>query len=244
MTVEYDAVVDHNILARNTAVTARLVLTALDADAIIAYIETRTGHDDILARFDVDTVAVLRVIGATNRNILDDQIGTHCRMNIPARRVLERDPLQKHIFAMVDGDHHRTQEITHRFEILPGLGPRRDILVGTARRAEFETFRRIPDPTVIGNEATALDQIVPFTSCQLILLHGTPSGTVSVDDTLSCHGYVFRTDGRQRRLATPRIQPLESDLRQRIERLIGAEKKSRHSVRDAIRYCLSARSGP
>ena len=123
-----------------------------------------------------------------------------------------------------DGDHHRTQEITHRFEILPGLGPRRDILVGTARRAEFETFRRIPDPTVIGNEATALDQIVPFTSCQLILLHGTPSGTVSVDDTLSCHGYVFRTDGRQRRLATPRIQPLESDLRQRIERLIGAEK--------------------
>ena len=128
---------------------------------------------------------------------------------------------------MMDSDHHRTEEVAHLFEILLGPGPGRDILIGAARRTELEALRRIPRFAVFGDDAAAFEQIVPLVLGQFVLFHGTPRGAVAVDDALTRDSDILRTDGRQRRLAAPRVQSLERDLRQRIERFVVAEKDQR-----------------
>ena len=61
MTLEYGTAVYNDILARNAAFSSVSILTALDADTVIAYIESRVDDECILAALQVKTVTILSV---------------------------------------------------------------------------------------------------------------------------------------------------------------------------------------
>ena len=61
MALEYGAAVYDDIFARNAALSSVSILTALDTDTVIAYIESRVDDECILAALQVKTVTVLGV---------------------------------------------------------------------------------------------------------------------------------------------------------------------------------------
>ena len=124
---------------------------------------------------------------------------------------------------MVDGNHHRAQEVVHALEIGAGFRPRRNVLVGARRGPELIAFRRIPRLAVVGEHAPASDQRLPLAGVEFVLLHGAPRITVAVDHAAARDGHVFHAPRRDRRLAAQRVETLERGLDKRIERLVVAE---------------------
>ena len=142
---------------------------------------------------------------------------------MPAGRILKGHPFEQHVLAVVERHQHRTQKVLHLLEILARAGPGRDVLVRTRRRAEAETLRRIPRIAVLGDDAAAPDLGVPLPGGELAAFHGAPRVAVAVDDAEARNGHVLGVHRRNGRLAAPRIEPLESNLHERIERLVIAE---------------------
>ena len=59
--LEYGTAVYDDILARNAALSSVCILTTLDADTVVAYIESRVDDECILAALQVETITILSV---------------------------------------------------------------------------------------------------------------------------------------------------------------------------------------
>ncbi len=125
---------------------------------------------------------------------------------------------------MVDSHQHGAQEIAHPLEILLRAGPRRDVLVGTRRGAEPVALRGVPGVALFGEHTARGDQLLPGVGSQLAALDGTPGIAVAVDDAVAGDGYILDVHGRDRRLAAPGVESLESDFANGIIVLIVAEE--------------------
>ena len=108
MTLEHGAPVDDDVLAGTAALASVGILSALDADAVVAGIEDRVDDEGVAARLQVECVAILRVGRVACQHIVDDDVLAHQRMDVPCRRVLEDDVLEQHVLAAHETDHDGT----------------------------------------------------------------------------------------------------------------------------------------
>ena len=113
--------VDNDILTRSATFPSVGILTAFDADAIVAGIETGVDDEGVPARLEVEGITILGVRRVTREYIIYNNILTHQRMDVPGRGVLEDDPLQQHVLTADEADHHRTQETMDGLPLLIGL---------------------------------------------------------------------------------------------------------------------------
>ena len=74
MTVIHDAVIDDDVLGRDAAVATGFVFTGLHTDGIVADVKGAMRDDNVLAGFDIDTVAVLAVPGVTDGEVIEDEV--------------------------------------------------------------------------------------------------------------------------------------------------------------------------
>ena len=130
MTGEDRTSVDNDILTGPATTTTVGILTTLDADAIITRIETGVDDKGVLARLEVEGIAILGIRGIAREYIIYNNILTHQRMDVPSRGVLEDDALQQHVLAADEADHHGTEETVDGIPLGIGLG-RRHIEFGT-----------------------------------------------------------------------------------------------------------------
>ena len=79
------ATIDNHILTGPATTASVGILAALDADAIIAGIETRVDNQRILARLQVECIAVLGISRIAHEHIADDDVLAHERMEVPSR---------------------------------------------------------------------------------------------------------------------------------------------------------------
>ena len=110
MPLEYGTAVYDDILARNAALSSVSILTTLDADTIIAYIESRIDDKCILAALQVKTITILSVRRVANQYIFYKNVLAHQRMNVPCRRVLEDDTIEPNVLTAYETYHYRTEE--------------------------------------------------------------------------------------------------------------------------------------
>ena len=122
MSGKYRTAVDHDILAGDTTTATVGILTALDADTVITGIETGVDYQGVLAGLQVQGVTILGITGVTHQHLVDDDILTHQRMEVPGRRVLEDDTFQHHILTLYERYHDRTQETLDGIPLLFCLG--------------------------------------------------------------------------------------------------------------------------
>ena len=93
MSCKYGATVYHHILTRFATLASILVLTALDADSVVASIELAVHDERILARLQVECIAVLCVARIAGKHTVDDDVLAHEWMDVPGWGVLEDDTL-------------------------------------------------------------------------------------------------------------------------------------------------------
>jgi hypothetical protein len=130
MTCEDGTTVDNDILTGSATTTTVDILTTLDADAIITRIEAGVDDEGILARLEVEGIAILGIRGIAREYIIYNNILTHQRMDVPGRGVLEDDTLQQYVLTVDKADHHGTEEPVDGIPLGIGLG-RRHIEFGT-----------------------------------------------------------------------------------------------------------------
>ncbi len=106
MTVQHGATLDDYVLARHLPVAAFLVLTALDADGIVADVKGGVSDYGPVARLQIQSVAVLRIPGIADSDVVQGHILTLQRVNVPRRRVAERGILQQHTLAQAELQQH------------------------------------------------------------------------------------------------------------------------------------------
>ena len=222
MTGEDGTAVDDDILAGLATQTAVLVLTALDADAVVASIELRIDDEGILARLQIERITILGVGGIAGEDIVDDDILAHQRMDVPRRRILEDDTLQQHVLTADQRNHHRTQEtlVAIPFSLAVGLD---NIHVGILLGIGIALRGH---PVVVANLHTtrAVADVLPLSGSDLRLLDGTPILTVTVDDATSRNGDILTAIGRQRRLTATGVQALKRGLDDFVELLVTREQ--------------------
>ena len=108
MSFEYGTTIDNDVFARNTTLSSVCILSTLDADAIVANIESGVDNQGIFTGFQVKSVTILCKGRIAHQNILDKHILAHQRMNVPCRRVLEDNAVEPYILAVDEAYHDRT----------------------------------------------------------------------------------------------------------------------------------------
>ena len=83
MPLEYGTAVYDDILARNAALSSVSILTTLDTDTVIAYIESRVDDECILAALQIKTITILSVRRVADQYIFYKNVLAHQRMDVP-----------------------------------------------------------------------------------------------------------------------------------------------------------------
>ena len=221
MTCKDGTTIDHHILARTTATTSILILTALDTDAIVARIELRIDNEGVLTRLQVERITVLGIGWVACKDIIQDNILAHQRMNVPSGGVLEDDTLQEHILAVNQRNHDGAQETLDGVPLLIGLSIGH-IHVGTLL-ALYIALVGYPVAFLHLHTTRTAQDFLPLSIGHLRLLHGAPILTVTVNHTTPCNGDILSTIGTQRRLTTTGVEAFERGVDDGIERLVARE---------------------
>ena len=217
MAVVHGAVADNQVLARDAMPAAVRVLAGLDADGVVSDIETGSGEQHILTGVDIDPVPVGGIMRVTDRYIFDGDMFAVERVQVPARRILERDAFQQNPLAISQAHQHRTQEgldfllvqggirVVERAGGGPGLGI---------------TRIRIPDTAVFGEHAAPFQDFLPQVVPDLAAFHFPPVFAAAVDDARPGNGDIrcsLRMDGRE---ATAYVQAFEIGVDDGIQGLV------------------------
>ena len=184
MTMQDDTAFDENILTRHVPATPLLVLAALDADGVIADIESRLSNYDTLATLEVEAVAILCEPRIAHLTVAYGDVGALEGVEIPGRGVGEsgvlqenscaRDELQEN-GAMIGTAH---VGLTGLCTDMTGIGVRiEDIL---------------ENDTIGGNEQ------LPLRVGELAPLGRSPSLALCVESTGTGYGDVSLIDGGNR----------------------------------------------
>ena len=221
MTGKDGTTVDDDIGTGNTAATAVGVLTALDADTIVASIEARVDNQSVGTRLQVEGIAILGVGGVTHEYIIYNNILAHQRMKVPRGGVLEDDALEQHVLTVDEAHHDGTQEPLHSLPFLFGLG-------GGNVHVRPLFALGIPcgwHPVVFLHLLTAgnSQQALPVAFRDFGVLHGTPVLAISVDDAMSRDADIGSTIGREWRLTATGVKALEGCLDKGIEVFVGSK---------------------
>ena len=156
----------------------------------------------------------------THHNVLDDEVPAPQRMQIPSRRILEGNALQKDILTFAKAHKNGPQECLDLVFVQAGI---REIKASRSETGLHIAFVRIPHGLVFAENSAGFHQGLPDIVPHLAPLHFPPGRAVSVNHALSGDGNVggiLRVDGRK---APAHIQSLEIRVDDRIQILIGGE---------------------
>ena len=82
---EYCTTIYHHILTNTSPAATVFVFATLQTNTIIAHIKCRVHNQCILARFQIQTITILRITRITNLYFFYQHILTHPRMQVPCR---------------------------------------------------------------------------------------------------------------------------------------------------------------
>ena len=223
VTLENGASIDNHVLARDATLSAIEVLAALDADTIVAHIKGRVDDEGVLARLQVETIAILCEGRVAYQDILDEHVLTHQRMDVPGRRVLEDDTIEPNVLAADEADHHRTEVILHLVPTFLGGDAERHVHARTFLVCLHGSLRREPIVGILEGTATR-GNLLPLSRSYLGFLQRTPIFAVSIDGTLTGDCHILQVATGDRRLAAACVQALKGCLYEWVEIDVGREE--------------------
>ena len=100
MAMEYDVVSHNHVLAGLTTTATVSILARFDTDGIVTRIKDAAGNQSITARLQVECIAVLRIPGIEDLDIIKRDVVARQGMQTPTGRILERNTLKQHLLAL------------------------------------------------------------------------------------------------------------------------------------------------
>jgi hypothetical protein len=229
----YRATVNDNVLARRIEFATVLVLTRLEADSVITYVELRVEDQYILRSLEVETVTILAIPWVYNEDVVDDDVVATEWVQAPCRRVLETYLLDKYVFAAVEVEEHWTEEVTILVPIL-FVVKLYDVHVGLSKCIE-DRLGRSPDLRTVDDTyyTTLLDTILPLALCELAAADPTPGITVTIDSTETGDRDILLALSAEWRLATTGLEALEVAIYNRI--VVEVASEVNHGTIDEVK---------
>ena len=210
MAFEYCTTIYHHILTNTSPAATVFVFATLQTNTIIAHIKCRVHNQCILARFQIQTITILRITRITNLYFFYQHILTHQRMQVPCRWILENHTLQPYILTLYQAHHHRTKKMTHTLPFFLGFQILRYVHI-----TDSIPFQRLRIREPVGGTfiyPTPGDSLFPYTFCYFLPFQRTPIMSVTINGTFSRYRYIFQITSGDRRLATAGIQSFKYSL--------------------------------
>src|SRR5450759_651649 len=190
--MKYNAILYNQVFCGHCSFPSVSIFARFYADPIISYVKTAVINQTVLARFDIESIAILREPWIPDSNIPDSKIFAHQGVDTPCRGILENWTVKKYFLTFNKTYHNGTEKVPY-FLIIIKTG-KLFRYIHFAHILSFHVrFRRVPYFTILIYNSARFQKFLPLSFSKLFFFNRPPCFTRTVKNSFSCNSNIFKS---------------------------------------------------